>query len=182
MNIFKTKYYYNIHQNLTLQNPFCFNVFSREHFPQPPQKGMCNEISTTRETCPHFKSICKLFYGIYRKGGWFCMYVGMYFKIFLEVVKIIHVGYANIINMISWILDISISLFRNFLKGGGVAQNLSLPPGVSYPRYATGSCNKKCMLLCWITLVHDDTGILFSHRLNVELNKLLWIFGRTNHS
>ena len=28
-------------------------------------------------------------------------------------------------------------IFRNFFRGGG-AQNLSLPPGASYPRYATG--------------------------------------------
>ena len=33
-------------------------------------------------------------------------------------------------------LDISVSFFRNFFEGGG-AQNLSLPPGASYPRYAT---------------------------------------------
>ena len=28
------------------------NLFSREHFPQHPQKGVCNEIFTTKETCP----------------------------------------------------------------------------------------------------------------------------------
>ena len=26
--------------------------FSNEHFPQPPQKGVYNEIFTTKETCP----------------------------------------------------------------------------------------------------------------------------------
>ena len=33
-------------------------------------------------------------------------------------------------------IDISISFLRIFLRGG--AQNLTLPPGASYPRYATG--------------------------------------------
>ena len=28
------------------------NFFSMEHFPQHPQKGVCNEIFTTKETCP----------------------------------------------------------------------------------------------------------------------------------
>ena len=34
-------------------------------------------------------------------------------------------------------LDMSFSFFTNFFFGG--AQNLSLPPGASYPRYATAS-------------------------------------------
>ena len=34
------------------------------------------------------------------------------------------------------ILDILLSIFRNFFEGGG-AQNSSLPPGARYPRYAT---------------------------------------------
>ena len=28
------------------------NFFSMEHFLQHPQKGVCNEIFTTKETCP----------------------------------------------------------------------------------------------------------------------------------
>ena len=36
--------------------------------------------------------------------------------------------------MISWILDILLSIFGDFFEG---AQNLSLLPGVIYPRYAT---------------------------------------------
>ena len=34
-------------------------------------------------------------------------------------------------------IDISISFLRILLRGGGGAQNLTLPPGASYPRYAT---------------------------------------------
>ena len=54
---------------------------------KPPQKGECNEIFTTKETyVPHLK-FCILFYRVYRKGGWFYMYVSMYFKIMSKVVK-----------------------------------------------------------------------------------------------
>ena len=34
-------------------------------------------------------------------------------------------------------IDISILFLRFFLRGGGGAQYLTLPPGASYPRYAT---------------------------------------------
>ena len=50
-----------------LQNP-SFKKNSKEHFPQPPQKGVCNEIFTTKDMSPHLK-FCILFYRIYRKGG-----------------------------------------------------------------------------------------------------------------
>ena len=36
----------------TLQNPSFFNFFSMQHFPQHSQKGVCNEIFITKETCP----------------------------------------------------------------------------------------------------------------------------------
>ena len=39
-----------MHQNVPKSIFFLF--FSNEHFPQPPQKGVCNEIFTTKETCP----------------------------------------------------------------------------------------------------------------------------------
>ena len=35
----------------TLQNPYLKKNLE-EHFPQPPQKGVCSEIFTTKETCP----------------------------------------------------------------------------------------------------------------------------------
>ena len=41
-----------------------------------------------------------------------------------------------IMHTISSILDIYLSFLGIFEVGGG-AQNLSLPPGASYPRYAT---------------------------------------------
>ena len=41
-------------------------------------------------------------------------------------------------------LDMLLSFFKNFFFLGGGAQNLSLPPGASYPRYATGL---KCLNL-----------------------------------
>ena len=46
------------------------DFFSMEHFPKHPQKRVCNEIFTTKETCPfpHLK-FCILFYMIYMKGG-----------------------------------------------------------------------------------------------------------------
>ena len=49
MNIFKTKYI-NIYTK-TLQNT-SFKKNSKEHLPQPPTEGVCNEIFTTKETCP----------------------------------------------------------------------------------------------------------------------------------
>ena len=45
-----------------------------EHFPQPRQKGMCNIIFTSKETCPHLK-FCILFYRIYRKLGRLILHV-----------------------------------------------------------------------------------------------------------
>ena len=35
-----------------LKNPSFFNFISMEHFPQHPQKGVCNKIFTIKETCP----------------------------------------------------------------------------------------------------------------------------------
>ena len=35
-----------------LQNLSFFKHFLKEYFPQPRQKGVCNEICTTKETCP----------------------------------------------------------------------------------------------------------------------------------
>ena len=35
-----------------LQNPSFFKKFLKKHFPQPSQKGVCNEIFTTKKICP----------------------------------------------------------------------------------------------------------------------------------
>ena len=50
------------------------NFFSMEHFPQHPQKAVCNEIFTTKETCPPTLNLVYCFTGfiifiIYRGGG-----------------------------------------------------------------------------------------------------------------
>ena len=55
--------------NKTLQNLSFYDYFSMEHFPQYPQKGVCNEIFPTKETCPPPLKFCILFYMIYMKGG-----------------------------------------------------------------------------------------------------------------
>ena len=36
----------------TLQNPSFYQSFVDGTFPTTPQKGVCNEIFTTKETCP----------------------------------------------------------------------------------------------------------------------------------
>ena len=59
-----------------------------EHFPQHPQKGVCNEIFTTKETCPPTLNFVYCFTGfIWRGEGWFYMFVSMCFKILSKVVK-----------------------------------------------------------------------------------------------
>ena len=35
-----------------LQNPSFSKFFSKEHFPQPPQNRVRNEVFTIKETCP----------------------------------------------------------------------------------------------------------------------------------
>ena len=55
--------------NKTLQNLSFYDYFSMEHFPQYPQKGVCNEIFPTKETCPPPLKFCILFYKFYMKGG-----------------------------------------------------------------------------------------------------------------
>ena len=73
MNIFKTN---NVKMyTKTLQNTY-FKINFKGTFPTIPT-GVCNEIFTTKETCPppHLK-LCILFYRIYRKGTDFtCMSV-----------------------------------------------------------------------------------------------------------
>ena len=42
-------------------------------------------------------------------------------------------------------------ILKNFFEGGG-AQNLTLPPGASYPRYATGRCRGPGSISSGLTL------------------------------
>ena len=52
------------------------NFFSMEHFPQHPQKGVCNEIFTTKETCP--PTLNFVLQDLYEGGGLIlhvCQYV-----------------------------------------------------------------------------------------------------------
>ena len=71
-------------------------------------------------------------------GGLFFMYVSMYFKIMSNVVK-----YTCRLRRYNYTHDqlntrhLNIIFLGIILRGGGGAQNLSLPPGASYPRYAT---------------------------------------------
>ena len=44
------------------------NFFSMEHFPQHPQKGVCNEIFTTKETCPPTLNFVYCFTGFICRG------------------------------------------------------------------------------------------------------------------
>ena len=71
------------------KNLFFFYFFSNEHFLQPPQKGVYNEVFTTKETCPIYTLnivYCFTgFIGIIRII--LNMYVSMYFKIMSKVVK-----------------------------------------------------------------------------------------------
>ena len=68
--------------------------------------------------------------------------------------------------MISLILDIVLSFFRDFLRG---APNLSLPPGASYPRYtpvtshiaSVGSAG--CSTLCYDHYLSATTYIGLLH-------------------
>ena len=112
-----------------------------EHFPQHPQKGVCNEIFTTKERCPPILNFVYCFTR-FIIGGLILGYMPVCtcFKIMSKVVNIhVHVGYADIIiHMISWILDILLSFFRNFFFFGGGAK-FKFAPGARYPRYATGS-------------------------------------------
>ena len=43
-------------------------------------------------------------------------------------------------------------ILKNFFEGGGGAQNLTLPPGASYPRYATGRCRGPGSISSGLTL------------------------------
>ena len=75
------------------------------------------------------------------------MYVSIHFKIMSKVVnytcRLRRYNYTH--NQLS-ARHFSI-IFRNFFEGGG-AQNLSLPLGASYPRYATETslANGQCLL------------------------------------
>ena len=124
MNIFKTKWYQNIHQNAPK------SIFLKKFSKDPHRKECAITFSQLKKHVPHLK-FCILFYRIYRKGGWFYMYVSMYFEIMLKVVKYIcrlrRYNYTH--NQL--IPDISISFF--FFFWGGGAQNLSLPPGRQLP-------------------------------------------------
>ena len=52
-----------------LQNSSFFNFVSMEHFPQHPQKGVCNEIFTTKETCPPTLNFVYCFTGFIGRGA-----------------------------------------------------------------------------------------------------------------
>ena len=57
----------------TLQNTF-FKINFKGTFPTTPTERVCNEMFTTKETCPPHLKLCILFYRIYRKGTDFtCM-------------------------------------------------------------------------------------------------------------
>ena len=63
-----------------------------------------------------------------------CDFVSMYFKIMSKVVKYTCRLRRSIYTHNQ--LNTRYHFLEFFLRGGG-AQNLSLPPGASYPRYAT---------------------------------------------
>ena len=129
-----------------------------EHFPQHPQKGVCNEIFITKETCPPTLNFVYCFTGfIWRGGGLIYMFVSMCFKIISKVVK-----YTCRLRRYNYTHDhlntrhcYYYDFFRKFFKGGG--RKIQVCPRAP-DTLATPLCNWTCCIvtlyLCDVTDAH----------------------------